>query len=235
MKKSANKTVYVDLWLTLKGEPHNDGVTATKLPNGKWACEINLPLVNQTVKAVATTEINAMANASDKAVPLIEKYLTEHPEVKFRARSTVRHYEFFTDENGFAGFGQNSEYRKKCGMDMLKMNQDSAKAVERAVARIKKINGTDNNLFIQVLDKRFFKEDATIEDIQYLIKDKILGDSCDYFISCMGKGLESSTIFTLTYIFSGSGVQCTSAHFAFENRHIVPLSRLFFKIYTIIP
>ena len=201
MKKSANKTVYVDLWLTLKGDPHSDGVTATKLPNGKWACEINLPLVNQTVKAVATTEINAMANASEKAAPLIEKYLAEHPEVKFRARSTVRHYEFFTDENGFAGFRQNSEYRKKCGMDMLKMNQDSAKAVEKAVARIKKINGTDNNLFIQVLDKRFFKEGATIEDIQYLIRDKMFGDSCDCFISWAITSIVDNCVIAVGYIF----------------------------------
>ena len=201
MKKSANKTVYVDLWLTLKGEPHNDGVTATKLPNGKWVCEINLPLVNQTVKSVANTEINAMANASEKAVPLVEKFLSKHPDVKFRARSTVRHYEFFTDENGFAGFRQNSEYRKKCGMDMLKMNLDSAKAVERAVARIKKINGADNNLFIQVLDKRFFKEDATIEDIQYLIKDKILGDSCDYLISWVTTSIVGNCVIAVGYIF----------------------------------
>lgn len=200
MKKSANKTVYIDLWLRFNGDPHSDGVTATKLPSGKWMCEINLPLVNQTVKSVASTEINAMANASEKAVPLVEKYLSEHPDVEFLPRSTVRHYEFFTDENGYAGLRENSEYRKKYGMKTLKMNQDSAKAVEKAVARIKKINGTDKNLFIQVIDKHFFKDDDTIKDIQNIICDKMLADTCDYCISWLITSIVGNCVIAVGYI-----------------------------------
>ena len=200
MKKSANKTAYIDLWLTLNGEPYNDGVTATQLPNGKWVCEINLPLVNQTVKSVASTEINAMANASEKAVPLVEKYLSEHPDVKFRARSTVRHYEFFTDEFGYTGFKLNSEYRKKIGNDMLNDRLESIKVLEKAVARIAKINGTDKNLFVQIIDKSFFAKDDTIDDIQRKIRQKMLGNSSDLYIAWEITKISGNCVIVAGYI-----------------------------------
>ena len=202
MKKSANKTAYIDLWLTLNGEPHNDGVTATQLPNGKWVCEINLPLVNQIVKSVAPTEINAMANASEKAVPLVEKYLSEHPEVKFRDRSTVRHYEFFTDEFGYAGFKLNSEYRKRCGEEQLKIKLESSKALEKAVAKIKRINGDDENLFVQVIDRRFLADaNASIEEIQYNIYEKMVSQFCDYHISWVTTSVVDNYVIAVGYIF----------------------------------
>ena len=180
--KSANKTVYIDHWLTWYGEPNNDGVTATQLPDGRWECELKLPLINQTVKSVAKTAANAMENASNKAIPFVEKYLSVHPEINFISRSLIHHYEFYVDESGTTNFKRNAEYSKKISDDMLKMQLECTKAMEKAVKRIQRINGNSKNLFVQVIDKSFFEEDDTIEDIQRKINRKLFGDSCDWFI-----------------------------------------------------
>ena len=174
MKQSANKTVYVDHWFTWYGEPHNDGVTATQLPNGKWVCELNLPLINKTVKSIALTAANAMENASSKAIPLIDEYLSEHPDTTFISKSAIRHYLFYTDEFGFTGFRLDPEHRKKVGNDLLKIQLDSSKAVEKAIAKIKKINGSSKGLFIQVISRELFAEDATIDEIQTIISSHVL-------------------------------------------------------------
>ena len=146
--KSANKTVYIDHWLTWYGEPNNDGVTATQLPDGRWECELKLPLINQTVKSVAKTAANAMENASNKAIPFVEKYLSKHPEINFISRSLIHHYEFYVDESGTTNFKRNAEYSKKISDDMLKMQLECTKAMEKAVKRIQRINGNSKNLFV---------------------------------------------------------------------------------------
>ena len=174
MKQSANKTVYIDNWFTWYGESNNDGVTATQLPSGKWVCELSLPLINQTVKSVSSTAANAMKNASSKAVPLVEKYLSEHPDVMFLSKSQVKHYEFYTDESGFTGFRVNPEYRKRQGNALLKKHLESTKAVEKAIAKIETINGSNKGLFIQVIEGGLFKEDASIDEIQNIISTHVL-------------------------------------------------------------
>jgi hypothetical protein len=181
--KSANKIVYVDEWLIQYGEPDSDGVMAEPLSDGRWVCEINIPLVDQTVKAVAKSAANAMANASDKALPLIEQYLSEHPKVTFLHKSLFHHYEFYIDKYGNTNIRRNPEYRKKEGQKDLEMRLACSKAIEKAVAKITKINGTDKDLFIQVIDKSWFDESDTIDDIQQKIRRKMLGDTSDWFIA----------------------------------------------------
>ncbi len=174
MKKSATKTVYIDHWFIIFGEPYNSGVTATQLPNGKWVCELNIPLVNQTVKAIAKTAANAMANASEKATVLVDKYLSEHPEIKFMPKSCYNHYEFYEDEQGFTSIRVKPSYRKKLSDRELKMQIDSAKVMEKAIAKIQKINGIEQSLFIQVIDRSLFGEDASTKEIQDIISSHVL-------------------------------------------------------------
>ena len=145
--KSANKTVYIDHWLTWFGESNNDGVTATQLPDGRWMCEIELPLINKTVKSVARSPENATENASSKAIPLVDEYLSDHPETEFISKSIIHHYEFYTNEHGFIGFRRNPEYRRKTADSILKMQLECANAMKKAVKKIERINGTGKNLF----------------------------------------------------------------------------------------
>ena len=198
--KSANKTVYIDYWLTWFGKPNNDGVAATQLPSGRWVCEIELPLINQTVKSVAKSPENAMESASSKAIPLVDKYLSEHPETEFISKSIIHHYEFYTDEYGFTGFRRNPEYRKKESDHLLKAQLECAKAIEKAVSKIKRINGTDKNLFVQAIDKSFFDKDDTIEDIQRKIRYKLLGETSDRFISWQATSIVGNCVVAVGYI-----------------------------------
>ena len=195
--KSANKTVYIDHWFSYYGEPHNDGVIATQLPNGKWVCELKLPLINQTVKSVANTAANAMENASSKAIPLVDEYLSEHPEITFIHKSLIHHYEFYTDENSQTGFRRNPEYRRKTGEQLLKTQLDCSKAVEKAVSRIKRINGSTKDLFIHVIDKSCFEDDDTIEDIQRKIRYKFLGETSDRFISWISTTISEGCVIAI--------------------------------------
>ena len=199
--KTANKIVYIDRWLLRYGDDSQcGGVTASQMPNGKWVSEIELPLVNQTVKATSSIEMNAMLNASEKAYALVKKYLGEHPEVEFIKMSEFRHYEIGVDEYGFTRINTNSEYRKKQGEEMAKMEVDTAKAMEKAVARIKKVQGTSKNLFVQVMDRSFFKEDDTIEDIQWKISNKLLDGNANWFVSWRSTTIVNDSVIAVGYI-----------------------------------
>lgn len=165
-KIRANKIVYVDRWLIHFGKDKEfKTIMADQLPNGMWACEIELPLVNEKVKALSSDQIKAMVNVAEKATKLIQDYLKSNPDVKWPPLSKFRHYEIEIDEFGFVTAGRNSEYRKKDSERMLMIEQESIKAVKKAVSRIKRLNGSDKDLFIQVIDRSLFDKDATNDEI----------------------------------------------------------------------
>ena len=158
----ANKIIWAERWIEHFGDKKDyEGIVANQLENGAWECVIELPLVNQTVTAVSTTEIGAMLSGADKAAKLIQEYLVEHPEVKWMPLSKARHWEITTDENGYVMLRLNSNYRKKIGEDLMNISSESLKAVQKAINRIKRINGTDKDLFIQTYDKSLFGNDIS--------------------------------------------------------------------------
>ena len=106
----ANKIVYVNRWVMHFGKDKKyDGVKANQFTDGRWLCQIELPLINQTIEAVATTEINAMLNAADKATRLIKHYLENNPDVKWIPLSKFRHWEIEMCEHGFVSLHLNRE------------------------------------------------------------------------------------------------------------------------------
>ena len=150
---------------------------ANKLPSGKWICEIVIPVVGKTVSTISKSEVSSMLRTADKAYKEIKAYSSNHPEFKIIPISAERHWEIESDDNGdFVSMHLNSDYRSKLGLMMQKDMLEAEKAVEKAVNKIKKINGTDKNLFIQVIDKSVFKTDDTIENIQETIHKKMFGD-----------------------------------------------------------
>ena len=195
----ANKIAYVERWVMHFGKDKEyDGVEANKLPNGKWLCEIELPLINLTVKASSVTEINAMLNAADKATRVIKQYLENNPDVKWIPLSKFRHWEIEMGEHGFVSLHLNSEYRKKSGQEMLRMQQESIKAVKKAIARIKRINGSDKDLFIQVLDRSLFDKDATNDDIYKKIFDAMY-EQHNIFVSSIDCDTENNHVIVVGY------------------------------------
>ncbi len=205
MSKSANKYFWVTYWLEKFGSsPEEAEVMADQREDGKWVCQIQIPLVNKTVKSVSTTEINALYNASIKAARLIDEYLLKNPELAVKNRFKRGHYEFKETSDGqykYAGLA--SEYRKKEGDKMMKMMMDSFKAVEKAVARIKTINGSDKGLFIQVVDKSCFSKESDEREIQNKVYDIINNEYGDYI--GIGSVIVDSHIITIGYTFEKKG------------------------------
>ena len=178
LKKNANNIMWVEYWIR-KAHPSFEEyeLYAERYDNYRWICEIELPLINKTVKSISEKEVNAMLNASEKAAKLIDEYMKEHPELVIRNSFKGKRWEIVSDETGkFLSMGMSSAWRREQGKQMEKMTKDSLEAVKKAIKRIAKINGTSKNLFIQVLDQSLFDEDKPIRDIMYEVNDKIEND-----------------------------------------------------------
>ena len=177
-KKNANNIMWVEYWIR-KAHPSFEEyeLYAERYDVYRWICEIELPLINKTVKSISEKEVNAMLNASEKAAKLIDEYMKEHPELVIRNSFKGKRWEIVSDETGkFLSMGMSSAWRREQGKQMEKMTKDSLEAVKKAIKRIAKINGTSKNLFIQVLDQSLFDEDKPIRDIMYEVNDKIEND-----------------------------------------------------------
>lgn len=200
--KSATTMMWVEYWVE-HVNPSQDmfEIWTDELPNGKWKCEIELPLINQTVKSISATQVNAMKNASDKAAKLINAYMSEHPELKIRNMFKGQEWIFTEDENGrFKCAGRSPRMRAREGKQLQFIMTESSKAMEKAILRIKKVNGSVKNLFVQAIDKSFFKENDSIEDMQRKIRNKMLGDSSDWYISWISTSIVENCIVAVGYI-----------------------------------
>lgn len=159
---------------------HYFNIEANELPSGKWCCEINIPAMSIAIKAISKTEVGSMLKGADEAYKQIKSFISNNQDFKEISMRQERHWEIECDDNGnFMSMHLNSEYRKKIGLQMQNDMFETISAVEKAVKKIKTINGTDKNLFIQVIDKSFFQEKDSIEDIQQKINDKIFGGETD--------------------------------------------------------
>ena len=170
--------MWVEYWIR-KAHPSFEEyeLYAERYDDYRWICEIELPLINKTVKSISEKEVNAMLNASEKAAKLINEYMKEHPELVIKNSFKGKRWEIVSDENGkFLSMGMSSAWRREQGKQMEKMTRDSLETVKKAIKRLAKINGTSKNLFIQVLDQSLFDEDKPIRDIMYEVNDKIEND-----------------------------------------------------------
>ena len=100
-KKNANNIMWVEYWIR-KAHPSFEEyeLYAEKYDNYRWICEIELPLINKTVKSISEKEVNAMLNASEKAAKLINEYMKEHPELVIKNSFKGKRWEIVSDENG---------------------------------------------------------------------------------------------------------------------------------------
>ena len=170
--------MWVEYWIR-KAHPSFEEyeLYAERYDDYRWICEIELPLINKTVKSISEKEVNAMLNASEKAAKLINEYMKEHPELVIKNSFKGKRWEIVSDENGkFLSMGMSSAWRREQGKQMEKMTRDSLETVKKAIKKLAKINGTSKNLFIQVLDQSLFDEDKSIQDIMYEVNDKIEND-----------------------------------------------------------
>lgn len=202
IKKNANNIMWVEYWIQ-KAHPlfEDYELTSEKYDDYRWICEIELPLINKTVKSISEKEVNAMFNASEKAAKLIDEYMKNYPELKIINRFKGKRWEINGDENGkFLSMGMSKAWREEQGKQMMKMTSDSLETVKKAIKKIAKINGTSKNLFIQVLDQSLFYDDKTIEEIMHEVNDKIENDfHMSNMTVCYDKDGDSVTVVGHTF------------------------------------
>ena len=113
--KSPNKIFWTEYWITKAKRSKEDYILdAVKQTNGKWKCEIKLPLIKKTVTSISSIKINAMLNASSKAAKLIDEYMAKHPELKIPNRFKGKPYHIIIDETGeHYSFRLDEKYKDK--------------------------------------------------------------------------------------------------------------------------
>lgn len=177
--KKANKAAVVERWVMMYSDSQEDyeGITANQLPTNKWESVIELPLINKTVSATANSQINAILKASDEAYKLIKDYLKEHPDTKFFPLSYFRGYEIkevvirvpnsrFGGEyvDSYVTIERNEKARKKNYDKLNQIMAQTISAIQKAMDRLERINGSIKNVFIEILDESLFDETVN-EDV----------------------------------------------------------------------
>ena len=175
--RTANKMAYVERWVSHFGDDENrDAVIAEKQPNGKWLCEIELPLINQTIRHESTNHMNALLKASEKATKVIQFYLLNHPEVKWIPLSKVRNWELTTNDDGYMSLNLTKNYRRKIGKQMEQDRIDSINIIKKALAKLNKKWGENDHTYIQVVGHAAFSDDMKIKDILREVEGKFMED-----------------------------------------------------------
>ena len=182
MKKSANKIILVENWISkVDSSNQHCEVRAEQLQEGSWECKIKLSLINKTIIAKSSKEVNAMLMAAEKASKLIDEYMKEHPELTIENIYEGKPYFIESDGSGrFVNIGFSSKYRRKEGERMMGGMMASMNAIQKAIENIEETYGTDNGTFIQVLDMDWF-DDMSQEDIRDKIYNVLSKEYSIYF------------------------------------------------------
>ena len=133
--------------------------------------------------------------------------MKEHPELKIKNTFKDKRWEIISDEDGkFISIGMSSAWRRELGQEMQKMMEDSIEAVKESIKKLAKINGSSENLYIQVLDQSLFDDNLTANDIVMEVNDKL---NKDYQIMpltvCYGKEGNSVIVVGYTHSFAKKG------------------------------
>ena len=163
--------MWVEYWLEqIDPEKNLAEVSADQREDGIWVCEIQLPLIEKKVVVESSTEVIATTKASNQAAMLINKYMADHPELEIKNPYIGKPFEIETYPDGrIRSISLTDEYRRKEGKCLYKTMSTSLSVVEKAVSKIKKVLN-NNNIFIQVIDKRLVGD---MEDSEYL-SDKLI-------------------------------------------------------------
>ena len=93
---------------------------------------------------------------------------------------------------------EKTEYSLEKRREMLKIQQESIKAVKKAISRIKNVNNSDKDLFIQVLDKSLFNENDTNDDIYKKIFNSLY-EQHNIFVSSLECDIENNHVIVIGY------------------------------------
>ena len=174
-KQNANNIMWVEYWIR-KAHPSFEEyvLSAERYDDSRWICEIKLPVMGKTIKSISKTEVAAMINASNKAAKLIDECMKNHPEMVIRNRFKGKRWEIESDEDGrFLTISMNSDWRNRQDKQLKMIADGMLETIKKAVKKLAKINGSSEDLFIQVLDKSLFDKNMSIDDIVSKIDSRL--------------------------------------------------------------
>ena len=158
----ATNIKWVEYWMR-QAHPSCDGyeIYAREIQKDKWVCEIELPLIEKTVKSTSSDYERAIINSANKAAKLIDEYMKNHLELDIRNIFEKEHWVI-------AGFDE-SRTKNKDGIQakaklLLKeigaqvRIADSIEVIKKSINKIGTINNNKKNVFIHVISKSQFSE-----------------------------------------------------------------------------
>lgn len=121
-KKTLNgsQILWVEYWIRQAHPSYSDyTIEATQLENGKWCCEIEIPILNGFVRCKSNTEVEAVMAAAEKAANKIESFIKQIRLFDIKNEFKDKPYLIETDNQGrILSIGLSSEYREKEGEEL---------------------------------------------------------------------------------------------------------------------
>ena len=200
--KNANNMMWVEYWIG-RFDPHREviDIWGYEQPNGKWKCEIELPLINKVVKAISKTQTGSMKNATDRAAKLINEYMKEHPECELKNKFKGKQYCFTEDEQGHViTVGLSEEAEEAIMRKTRQIATESQKAVKTALEKIKRLNGSEEGVYIETIKLSDVGEDATSQQINMRLWEHFQ-KAHDYQIQAINWVLFGESVIGIGYTF----------------------------------
>ena len=200
--KNANNMMWVEYWIG-KLDPHREviDIWGYEQPNGKWKCEIELPLIHKVVRSISKTQTGSMKNATDRAAKLINGYMKEHPECRIENKFKGKQYCFTEDEQGHViTVGLSEETEEAIVRKTRQIATESQKAIKTALQKIKKLNGSEEGVYIETILLSDIGEDATSEQINMRLWEHFQ-KAHDYQIQAINWVLFGESVIGIGYTF----------------------------------
>lgn len=202
LKAKANNIVWVEYWINqVNPSSEKYEINAEQLDNGKWICEIELPLVGKTVNTFSETEINAVLDAADIASKYIGEYMSENADQVIENPYIGEDLVIESDENGEIIFvGPSYEHRQELDKLFESFTNKLITAASDAMKELPKKYRSNMGVVVKILDKSLFGNDLSENELafkarKYLNKDTDVKDQ----IVCYDNASESVIIIGYTH------------------------------------
>ena len=100
MKYNANKIMFIENWAR-KANPKKKyaAIQTNKMDDGKWECEVDLPIINKIVRKESYDLITLVIDSANKAYQIINEFVKKNPEYDFEYEQKNKKWELYPDKD----------------------------------------------------------------------------------------------------------------------------------------
>lgn len=179
LKAKANNIVWVEYWINQVNPSSEEyEITAEQLDNGKWICEIELPLVGKTVNTFSETEINTVLDAADIASKYIDEYMSNNADQVIKNPYIGEDLVIESDENGEITFvGPSYEQRQELNKLFDSFTNKLIIAASDAMKELPKKYRSNVGVVVKILDKSLFGDDLLESELEFKVRKYLNNDT----------------------------------------------------------